>query len=87
MNASDVQDRIKAEFKDASITVSGADCSFSVQVVTQAFKDLRPVLRQQKILQLFSAELSTGELHALTVEAKTPAEATTSSGGLTSLTV
>ena len=87
MNASDVQDRIKAEFKDASITVSGADCSFSVQVVTQAFKDLRPVLRQQKILQLFSAELSTGELHALTVDARTPLEIAPAKSELTTLTV
>ena len=87
MEATEVQSRIKSELKGAHVTVNGADCSFSVQVISQSFANMRPVLRQQKILQLFSAELSTGELHALTVDARTPLEIAPAKSELTTLTV
>ncbi|HBS42831.1 MAG TPA: hypothetical protein DEA26_09135 [Oceanospirillales bacterium] len=88
MDAIEVQNRIKTELRGSHVIINGADCSFSVQVISQAFADMRPVLRQQKILQLFSNELSTGELHALTVDARTPLEvAPAQQGGLTTLTV
>jgi monothiol glutaredoxin len=56
------------------LIVDGADCSFTVRVVSADFAALRPVQRQQKVLSCFSEYLADGRLHALTVEAFTPEE-------------
>ncbi len=74
MEQAEVLDRIKAAIPDAEIIVDGADCSFSVRVVSESFAGTMPVKRQQAVLGCFTAELSSGALHALTVQAQTPEE-------------
>lgn len=66
--------RIADGVADATASVDGEDCSFSVAVVSPTFRGMRPVARQQAVLKLFASELSSGELHALSVVAKTPEE-------------
>jgi BolA protein len=66
--------RIQTELPDAKLHVEGEDCSFAVTVVSQAFEGVRLLSRQQTILRLFEQELAAGELHALSVVAKTPTE-------------
>ena len=56
------------------ISVSGEGCSFEVNVTTTAFEDMKSLQRQRSILTLFNEEITSGELHALTVRAKTPEE-------------
>ncbi|WP_221797258.1 BolA family protein [Oceanobacter mangrovi] len=74
MNPQDVQERLLGAFPDAQVEIAGADCNFSVSLVTSQFEGLRPVQRQQQVLALFQPELSDGRLHALTISASTPAE-------------
>lgn len=71
MEISEVTGRIKAAIPDAEIQVEGADCSFSLAVVSDSFDTMPRVRRQQSILALFSEELSKGDLHALSVKAYT----------------
>ncbi|MEJ2404599.1 MAG: BolA/IbaG family iron-sulfur metabolism protein [Candidatus Thiodiazotropha sp.] len=66
--------RIQGLYPDAEIQVAGESCSFEVNVTTPAFADMKLLQRQRSILSLFHTEITSGELHALTVRAKTPDE-------------
>lgn len=74
MEKAAVAARIKQAIPDAEIQVEGADCNFSVVVLSQQFEKMMPVKRQQRILACFSDLLGSGALHALSVKAHTPAE-------------
>ncbi|MCG8016527.1 MAG: BolA/IbaG family iron-sulfur metabolism protein [Candidatus Thiodiazotropha sp. 'RUGA'] len=74
MNEQDLMHRIKQLYPDAEISVAGESCSFEVNVTTPAFADMKSLQRQRSILTLFNQEIASGELHALTVRAKTPDE-------------
>ncbi|MGD8909990.1 MAG: BolA/IbaG family iron-sulfur metabolism protein [Chromatiales bacterium] len=74
MNEQDLITRIKALYPDAEISVAGESCSFEVNVTTPAFAGMKSLQRQRSILTLFNDEIASGELHALTVKAKTPEE-------------
>jgi acid stress-induced BolA-like protein IbaG/YrbA len=74
MNENDLITRIKGIYPDAEISVAGENCSFEVNVTTPAFADMKSLQRQRSILTLFNSEIASGELHALTVKAKTPEE-------------
>jgi acid stress-induced BolA-like protein IbaG/YrbA len=80
MNEEEIVSRIKAEYGDAIIDVEGEGCSFEVFIISEGFKDLNALKRQQSILGLFQDELKTGKLHALSVRAKTPQEQAGNSG-------
>ena len=74
MNEQELIKRIQGIYPDAEISVSGESCSFEVNVTTPAFSDMKSLQRQRSILTLFNQEIASGELHALTVRAKTPEE-------------
>lgn len=89
MEVNDVIARIKSVVPDViDIEVDGADCNFAVIVVSDAFEGMLPVKRQQLVLSGFSELLASGELHALSVKAKTLKEINNTanqSAGLTQL--
>jgi len=74
MQANEIVSRIATLHPDATIDVSGEDCSFAVYVISEDFAGKLTMQRQQPILALFSEELGGGKLHALSVTAKTPTE-------------
>lgn len=74
MNADDIIQRIQSAFPDAQVRPDGADCNFSVLVVSQAFEGKSPLQRQKPILALFREEITSGALHALSITARTPGE-------------
>ncbi|MBW9267316.1 MAG: BolA/IbaG family iron-sulfur metabolism protein [Candidatus Thiodiazotropha sp. (ex. Lucinisca nassula)] len=74
MNQQDLINRIKDLYPDAEVTVSGESCNFEVNVTTPAFDNMKSLQRQRSIMTLFNEEIGSGELHALTVRAKTPEE-------------
>ena len=65
---------IQASLAGAEVLPEGADCNFTVTVISDEFSGLMPAKRQQKVLNVFSEQLRTGALHALSVKAFTPAE-------------
>ena len=75
MNPEEIVQRIQAEYPDAVVETDGADCNFSVTIVSQAFDGLNPIQRQRPVMALFKEDISSGALHALSITAKTPAEA------------
>ena len=66
--------RIRQVAPEAEIMVEGADCDFTAVVLSGDFEGVSQVKRQQQVLAQFTDELASGELHALTVKAHTPAE-------------
>lgn len=69
-----IADRVRSALPDARIELNGSDCSFELLVVSEQLAGHGAVARQRMLLGLFASELASGELHALTVRAKTPAE-------------
>lgn len=74
MEPQDIIDRIKAEFPDAEVTTDGADCNFSVTIISETFNGQSPIQRQRPVMALFRDDITSGALHALAVTAKTPSE-------------
>ena len=74
MNPEDIVQRIQSEYPDAVVETDGADCNFSVTIISQTFDGLNPIQRQRPVMALFKDDISSGALHALSITAKTPAE-------------
>ncbi len=66
--------RIKDRYPDAEIDIKGADCNFELVIVSTGFADLGMLQRQKTILGIFSADIQSGALHALSIKALTPEE-------------
>lgn len=75
MEAQEVNSLITKHIQDAQVEVEGEGCSFSVKVVSASFEGLSLLKKQQAVMSLFHDQIASGELHALTVKALTPAEA------------
>ncbi|WP_294945496.1 BolA/IbaG family iron-sulfur metabolism protein [Sulfurivirga sp.] len=59
---------------DAKVQVSGEECSFTVEVESAAFAGKTPLQRHRMINDLFKSQLESGELHALSIKTRVPAE-------------
>ena len=87
MESQVVEQKVAALLPDAEIEVEGADCDFSLTVVSPSFTDMSKVKRQQMVLSAFSDELASGALHALSVKAYTLDEWNNKSNGLVQLSL
>ena len=58
----------------ASVDVSGAEGKFIAQVVSDDFNQLSLIKRHKLVYACVRDEIASGELHALTIIAKTSAE-------------
>jgi acid stress-induced BolA-like protein IbaG/YrbA len=74
MDINDVKSAITGAIPDADIEISGEGCNFTVLVVSEAFRGLLPVKRQQMVLGALSDYLASGALHAITLKTLTPDE-------------
>jgi len=74
MNPEDVRQRIAAGLPDCEITVTGDGSHFEVVAVGEVFAGLTPVKKQQMVYGTVNDLITSGELHALTIKAYTPAE-------------
>lgn len=80
MDSHEIIARVKQLYPDAQVDLEGADCSFEMIVISEAFEGMNTLQRQQPILGLFRDELASGTLHALSVRARTPAEQSAGTG-------
>ena len=84
MTGEEIVARVRSLHPDASIEATGADCSFEISVISDAFIGCNTLQRQKPILALFKDEFGSGALHALTIKAKTLSEQA-AEGGLVQL--
>lgn len=74
MKPEELVERVRTALPDARVELSGADCTFELQVVSDQLVGKTQVARQRMLLGLFAPELSSGALHALSIRALTPSE-------------
>lgn len=71
MKIDQMQDRLKTHFPDGRIEVTdltGTSDHWEVLVESSAFKGLSRIEQHQAVMKAFSAELKTGEVHALSIK-------------------
>ena len=75
MDNNQIQELIKSSLDDISnLTVSGQDCNFSIKIVSKDFINMSTIDRHKVIMKLFTDLLQSGELHAISLDLKTPSE-------------
>ncbi|MFG6562507.1 MULTISPECIES: BolA family protein [unclassified Sulfitobacter] len=75
MQASEIEDLIRAAFPDAKITVEGNDgVHMAAMVVDESFRGMNRVQQQRAVYAALKGKMdgSNGELHALALTTRTP---------------
>ena len=70
-----VKSRIESQLAGAQVSVnefSGGTDHYAVTVVFAGFEGIPLLKRHRMVLDLFQAEIATGEVHALSIKAYTP---------------
>jgi acid stress-induced BolA-like protein IbaG/YrbA len=75
MTIEEIENLIKAGIKGANVTMEGDGCSCSTTVISEEFNGKSLLERQKMVLATVRAQIDSGELHALSIKAKTPEEA------------
>jgi acid stress-induced BolA-like protein IbaG/YrbA len=74
MNPQKIQQLIEQGMTTTSVAVSGGEGKYVAEVTSEAFAGLLPIKRHKLVYACVDAEIKSGELHALTIVAKTPEE-------------
>ena len=75
MQASEIEDLIRASFPDAKITVEGNDgVHLAAMVVDESFRGMNRVQQQRAVYAALKGKMdgSNGDLHALALTTRTP---------------
>ena len=75
MDPQQIHELIAAQMPEARIEVSGGDGKYVAEVTSEAFDGLSTLKRHRLVYACVDAQIASGALHALTIVAKTPAEA------------
>ncbi len=71
----DVIKLIQDAFPDAEISVDGDGYKYETTVISSEFNGLNTLKRHQAVYAAVDSAITSGDLHALTIHAKTPDEA------------
>jgi acid stress-induced BolA-like protein IbaG/YrbA len=74
MTLEQIKSKLKTNIKDCEITMEGDGCNCSALIISPTFDGLTMLQRQKMVLGIMKDEFATGELHALSIKARTPAE-------------
>ena len=74
MNPEKIQQLIQQGMPSASVDVSGGEGKFIAQVISDDFNQLSLIKRHKLVYACVHDEIASGELHALTIIAKTSTE-------------
>ena len=74
MDAKDVTNLLLHNFPEAVVNVKGEDGNFSVEVISASFANTNKLNRQKKILSCVKPQITSGEIHAFSVQAYTQEE-------------
>jgi acid stress-induced BolA-like protein IbaG/YrbA len=74
MEVSEVQALIEAGLPTATVTVTGDGSHFQALVVSTEFEGKSLLIKQKMVLATVNEQIISGELHAFSVKAHTPAE-------------
>lgn len=74
MQASEIQALLTSEMADAQVEVQGQDGKYLVKMVSGAFEGLNAVKRQQLVYRVLNPHISSGAIHAVSMELSAPGE-------------
>lgn len=73
INATEIEQLIRASFPDARIIVQGDDGQhFAAEVVDESFRGKNRVQQQRAVNAAIRSKLDSGELHALALTTRAP---------------
>lgn len=75
MTPEEIQSLIAPAFTDGSVRVEGAEGKFTAEIISAQFEGLMTLKRHKLVYACVNEHIASGALHALTIIAKTPAEA------------
>ena len=65
---------LKLQFPEAEISFEGEDCNSKVLIVSEHFEGLSSLQRHKLVLSVLKEYFKSGELHALSLNTKSPSE-------------
>jgi acid stress-induced BolA-like protein IbaG/YrbA len=65
---------LQDKFPGADISSDGADCSSKLLIVSSSFEGLSTLQRHKLVMRALKDHFQSGEIHALSLSTKTPAE-------------
>lgn len=74
MDTDQITNLLNTELPDCRITVGGGEGKYLVTVVGDVFEGLNAVKRQQAIYKILNEHISSGAIHAVTMNLMTTAE-------------
>lgn len=75
MDNEQVKALIEQAMPGARVEMIGDACNMAVLVVSDAFEGKSLIQRHRMVMEGVKAHIASNELHALSIQAKTPAEA------------
>lgn len=75
MDNEQVKSLIEAGLPGSTVEMLGDGCHMEVLVVCEAFEGKSLIQRHRMVMEGVKAHIASNELHALSIKAKTPAEA------------
>ena len=70
----DITQFLKSKFPEADISYDGEDCNSKVLIVSKKFEGLNSLQRHKLVLGALKDHFQSGELHALSLQTKSPSE-------------
>lgn len=70
-----IQTLISEKMPNAKVSVTGAEGKFEATVISDEFDGLMIIKRHKLVYACVNEQITSGELHALTIHAKTTSEA------------
>ena len=70
----DITHFLKLQFPEAEISFDGEDCISKVLIVSEQFEGLTSLQRHKLVLSVLKEHFQSGELHALSLNTKSPSE-------------
>jgi acid stress-induced BolA-like protein IbaG/YrbA len=74
MTLDEIQAKLEAGVEHSTVTMQGDGCNCSTVVVSPIFEGMTLLARQKMVLAAVRENIDSGELHALTIKARTPEE-------------
>lgn len=74
MTLAQIQAKLEAGIENSTVTIQGDGCNCSTLVVSPVFEGLSLLARQKMVLAVVREDIDSGDLHALSIKARTPVE-------------
>ncbi|MBK1718575.1 BolA family protein [Thiocystis violacea] len=74
METETIAQLIRSGIPGAEVQVSGDGSHFEAIIVSETFEGLSPIKRERLVMETVKDRVASGELHALSIKARTPAQ-------------